>query len=200
MKKIFVFSLVIIIAAMSVIAVSAAPRGGYYDQIGNKYWCNSDSYGCWVTGEDGGHEYIMFWSEAAATAIMGPNSGAPVGTLPGTSTLNLAAPVAEAAAAAEKKEDKGGEKPECTEDKDCTDGKKCENNKCVAKSDGGDPTPTNCTTTGCATGEKCNTETGLCEQETQKTCDDNDRANCVAKKDQDEEQCTFDESNCRCSC
>ena len=144
MKKFFVFSLVIIIAAMSVIAVSAAPRGGYYDQIGNKYWCNSDSYGCWVTGEDGGHEYIMFWSEAAATAIMGPNSGAPVGTLPGTSTLNLAAPVAEAAAAA-KKSDEGGEKPECEKDSECASGEECKAGKCVAKSGGGDPTPTGCT-------------------------------------------------------
>ncbi len=93
MKKIFVLSLVIIIAALSVIAVSAAPRAGYYDQVGNKHWCNSDSYGCWVTGEDGGKDYIMFWSESAAEAIMGKNSGAPIGTLPGTSELNLAAPI-----------------------------------------------------------------------------------------------------------
>ena len=144
MKKLAVVSLVIIIAAMSVIAVSAAPRGGYYDQIGNKYWCNSDSYGCWVTGEDGGHEYIMFWSEAAAAAIMGPNSGAPVGTLPGTSTLNLAAPVAEAAAAAEKKED-GGTKPECEKDADCKSDEECKAGKCEKKSTDSCPnTPESC--------------------------------------------------------
>ena len=195
MKKFFVFSLVIIIAAMSVIAVSAAPRGGYYDQIGNKYWCNSDSYGCWVTGEDGGHEYIMFWSEAAAAAIMGPNSGAPVGTLPGTSTLNLAAPVAEAAAAA-KKEDKGGEKPECTEDSDCKTDEKCENNKCVAKSDGDDPTPTDCNTTGCSDGETCNKETGICEQGTQIACTDDQKDAC---KDEDGATCPLN-NDCSCSC
>ena len=199
MKKLALVTLVIIIAAMSVIAVSAAPRGGYYDQIGNKYWCNSDSYGCWVTGEDGGHEYIMFWSEAAAAAIMGPNSGAPVGTLPGTSTLNLAAPVAEAAAAA-KKSDDGGEKPECTEDTQCKDNEKCENGKCVAKSGGSDPMPTGCSSDNdCATGETCNTTTGQCEQGTQTTCTDDDIATCAAKSDEDGNSCSLD-AQCNCSC
>ena len=160
MKKLAVVSLVIIIAAMSVIAVSAAPRGGYYDQIGNKYWCNSDSYGCWVTGENGGHEYIMFWSEAAAAAIMGPNSGAPVGTLPGTSTLNLAAPVAEAAAAAEKKDsDGGGEKPQ---PKTC------------------DP--------ACTGNFTCNTNTGKCECSL--TCSAGDNQTCTANDNCDACVCT----------
>ena len=197
MKKFFVFSLVIIIAAMSVIAVSAAPRGGYYDQIGNKYWCNSDSYGCWVTGEDGGHEYIMFWSEAAAAAIMGPNSGAPVGTLPGTSTLNLAAPVAEAAAAA-KKSDEGGDDTLCGGVK-CASDEECVDKVCKKKSDG-DPTPGGCTSDNdCYNGETCNTTTGQCEQGTQTTCDENERANCEAKQDEDGNSCTFSE-NCVCSC
>ena len=190
MKKLAVVSLVIIIAAMSVIAVSAAPRGGYYDQIGNKYWCNSDSYGCWVTGEDGGHEYIMFWSEAAADAIMGPNSGAPVGTLPGTSTLNLAAPIAEAAAAA-KKSDEGGEKPECTDDTQCKDTEKCENNKCVAKSDGGDPTPGCTSNDQCSAGQKC--ENGTCVE-------DSGSENVCGNEDQ-RESCTGDwmpYPECRC--
>ena len=92
MKKLFLLTLVLIIAALSVMSVSAAPRGRYYDQMGNKYWCNSDGYGCWVTGENGGKDYIMFWSEAAAEAIMGPNSGAPIGTNPGTQELPLQAP------------------------------------------------------------------------------------------------------------
>ena len=73
-------------------AVSAAPRDRYYDQMGNKYWCNSDSYGCWVTSENGEHEYIMFWSESARDTIMGPDSKAPLGTNPGTSELGLLPP------------------------------------------------------------------------------------------------------------
>jgi hypothetical protein len=92
MKKLFLLTLVLIIAALSVMSVSAAPRGRYYDQMGNKYWCNVDSYGCWVTNENGGKDYIMFWSEASAEAIMGPNSGAPIGTNPGTQELPLQAP------------------------------------------------------------------------------------------------------------
>ena len=96
MKRTVIFILVVIIAALSVMSVSAAPRAGYYDQIGNKYWCNSDSYGCWVTNEDGGKDYIMFWSESAAEAIMGKNSGAPIGS-PISGELFLAAPIAEVA-------------------------------------------------------------------------------------------------------
>ena len=112
MKKLFLLTLVVIIAALSVMSVSAAPRGRYYDQMGNKYWCNSDSYGCWVTGKNGGKDYIMFWSEASAEAIMGPNSGAPIGTNPGTQELPLQAPkpvtVAEAGCASwEEKQDDG---------------------------------------------------------------------------------------------
>ncbi len=83
---------VLIIAALSVMSVSAAPRDRYYDQLGNKRWCNSDSYGCWVTGENGEHEYIMFWSESARDAIMGPDSKAPLGTNPGTAELPLLPP------------------------------------------------------------------------------------------------------------
>ncbi len=102
MKKIYIISLVVLIAALSVMSVSAAPRAGYYDQVGNKHWCNSDSYGCWVAGEDGGKDYIMFWSESAREAIMGPNSNAPIGTLPGTSEMNLAAPAVESAGPVDK--------------------------------------------------------------------------------------------------
>ena len=74
------------------LSVSAAPHNRYYDQLGNKHWCNVDSYGCWVTGENGEHEYIMFWSEAARDSIMGPDSKAPLGTNPGTSELGLLPP------------------------------------------------------------------------------------------------------------
>ena len=58
------------------------------DQEGNSYWCNSDQYGCWVTGEDGGQSYIMFWSESARDFFMGPGSKAcvakpyPAGKMP----------------------------------------------------------------------------------------------------------------------
>ena len=85
MKKSLVVLFVLIIAALSVMAVSA-------DQVGNKHWCNSDSYGCWVTDDDGGQMYIMFWSEAARDYIMGPGSNAPLGTKSGTSKLGMFAP------------------------------------------------------------------------------------------------------------
>ncbi len=112
MKKSPVLIFVLIIAALSVLSASAAPRDRYYDQMGNKHWCNSDSYGCWVTGENGEHEYIMFWSESARDAIMGPDSKAPIGTNPGTSELPLLPPTPAVAAS-----DGGGDsKPprECT--------------------------------------------------------------------------------------
>ena len=41
------------------------------DQAGTLCWCNTDQYGCWITAEDGGKSYIMFWSEAARKDIMG---------------------------------------------------------------------------------------------------------------------------------
>ena len=48
------------------------------DQEGNSRWCNSDQYGCWITGEDSGQNYIMFWSESARNLFMGPDSKAGV--------------------------------------------------------------------------------------------------------------------------
>ena len=98
MKKSLILLFVLVIAALSVLSVSAAPHDRYYDQLGNKHWCNVDSYGCWVTGENGEHEYIMFWSEAARDSIMGPDSKAPLGTNPGTSELGLLPPKPAAAA------------------------------------------------------------------------------------------------------
>ena len=64
MKKFLVVLFVLIIAVLSVMAVSA-------DQNGTDIWCNKDSYGCWITGEDGEQVYIMFWSESARDYIMG---------------------------------------------------------------------------------------------------------------------------------
>ena len=46
----------------------------FADQNGRACWCNSDNYGCWVTAEDGGKSYIMFWSEEARQYVMGPLS------------------------------------------------------------------------------------------------------------------------------
>ena len=96
MKKSLVILFVLIIAALSVMSVSA-------DQDGNSCWCNTDSYGCWITGENGGHDYIMFWSESARESIMGPDSDAPIGDMYISSELPLKAPVV-VKAAVQKKE------------------------------------------------------------------------------------------------
>ena len=145
MKRTVLFILVVIIAALSVMSVSAAPHGRYFDQIGNKHWCTSDSYGCWVTGEDGGKNYIMFWSEAAAEAIMGPNSGAPIGA-PLSGEMNLSGPKAPVVAV-EADEDGGGGKdpepapvtPDLCANVDCDEGKHCDSatGNCVADGEGG---------------------------------------------------------------
>ena len=92
MKKCLVITLVLAIAALSVMSACAAPRERYYDQMGNKYWCNVDSDGCWVTGEEGEHIYIMFWSAASAAKFMGADSNAPLGIHPGTAELPLLPP------------------------------------------------------------------------------------------------------------
>ncbi len=94
MRKSIVFFLVVIIAGLFVMSVSAAPLNRYYDQTGNKYWCNVDSDGCWVTGENGEHEYIMFWSEASRAKYMGEGSNAPIGVAYPSSEMPLAAPKA----------------------------------------------------------------------------------------------------------
>ena len=93
MKKSVWLVLVLMMAALSVMSVSAAPRGRYYDQNGNKYWCNVDEDGCWVTGEEGERIYIMFWSEAAAAKFMGEEVKAPIGIRPADTELTLAAPL-----------------------------------------------------------------------------------------------------------
>ena len=69
-KKLLFIGMVLILMA-SFTAVLA-------DQNGSDRWCNSDQYGCWVTDEDGGKSYIMFWSETARLYIMGPGSNATV--------------------------------------------------------------------------------------------------------------------------
>ena len=46
----------------------------FADQDGRNCWCNIDEYGCWVTEDDGGQTYLMFWSETARRYIMGTGS------------------------------------------------------------------------------------------------------------------------------
>lgn len=46
----------------------------YADQDGNNCWCNVDQYGCWITNENGGQDYIMFWSESARLFFMGTST------------------------------------------------------------------------------------------------------------------------------
>lgn len=79
----------ILLSFLSAIPVSAA----LYDQNSNHYFCNSDPDGCWVTGEEGEQIYIMFWSEASRSKIMGEGSNAPLGIGdPGSDELNLKPP------------------------------------------------------------------------------------------------------------
>ncbi len=65
MKKMIVLLVAAILTLMFLAASVSA------DQNGNDRWCNSDEYGCWVTEENGGKSYIMFWSEEARAFFMG---------------------------------------------------------------------------------------------------------------------------------
>ncbi len=64
-------SLWIIVFAFILLVTFAAASA---DQDGRNCWCNIDDYGCWITDEDGGTIYIMFWSEEARQYIMGAGS------------------------------------------------------------------------------------------------------------------------------
>ena len=66
MKKI-VFCALLLILLFTVGAVIS-------DQDGRNAWCNIDDYGCWITNEEDGKTYIMFWSEEARRYIMGTGS------------------------------------------------------------------------------------------------------------------------------
>ncbi len=160
MKRTVLFILVVIIAALSVMSVSAAPHGRYFDQIGNKHWCTSDSYGCWVTGEDGGKNYIMFWSEAAAEAIMGKNSGAPIGA-PLSGDMNLAGPKAPVVAVAEE-DDKENPPVDKCKGVTCDSGKHCEEGECVSDPD---QNPVTTCTPACQADEEC--VSGSCQEKSE---------------------------------
>ena len=75
-KKIIIF-LTLAVLMLSFTAVFA-------DQNGNDRWCNTDEYGCWVTGENGDKCYIMFWSEASRKFFMGDK------TAPYTNVVSMA--------------------------------------------------------------------------------------------------------------
>ena len=129
------------------------------DQDGRTCWCNSDQYGCWVTADDGGKSYIMFWSEYARQQIMGMYS-APyekVVTYPGFSAtfplecgivISTPKPAAQPSPAADPEDDP--EKPDPPKECDqyyesCLDECKRKDDHCP------DPGITNCI--GCA--EQC---------------------------------------------
>ncbi|MBQ6509587.1 MAG: hypothetical protein IJI07_08960 [Flexilinea sp.] len=71
MSKKLIFVGMVLILMASFTAVLA-------DQNGSDCWCNADQYGCWVTDEDGGKCYIMFWNEASREYFMGSGSKATV--------------------------------------------------------------------------------------------------------------------------
>lgn len=44
------------------------------DQNGNDRWCNIDNDGCWITGDNEEHWYIMFWTEPVRKFYMGDST------------------------------------------------------------------------------------------------------------------------------
>ncbi|MBQ6481198.1 MAG: hypothetical protein IJI45_08785 [Anaerolineaceae bacterium] len=97
MNKSKFFVLFLLITAICLVSFSAVLA----DQEGNRRWCNSDQYGCWVTDENGGQSYLMFFSESARDLFMGPGSSAPVvPAVPGGEMGLSAAPEEPAAPAA----------------------------------------------------------------------------------------------------
>ncbi len=61
-KLVFVGMILVLMASFTVVLA---------DQDGNDCWCNVDKDGCWVTNEEGGRDYLMFWSEASRKFFMG---------------------------------------------------------------------------------------------------------------------------------
>ena len=74
-KFVFVGMILVLMASFSVVLA---------DQDGNTCWCNVDKDGCWVTNEEGGKDYIMFWSEESRKFFMGDS------TAPYTSVVSKA--------------------------------------------------------------------------------------------------------------
>ena len=86
-RTLLLFVLVAAILSMTMVA------SAYYDQNGTKRWCNTDADGCWVTNEDGGKDYIMFWSEASREKYMGTGSDAPIAPKYAGGEMSLLAPL-----------------------------------------------------------------------------------------------------------
>ena len=63
-----------IIFLFSLLVVILMPAAVFADQDGNDVWCNMDQYGCWVYNDDGGQDYLMFWSEDARQYFMGDST------------------------------------------------------------------------------------------------------------------------------
>lgn len=59
---------------LTLFALILFPAAAMADQDGNAIWCNMDAYGCWVYNEDGGQDYLMFWSEDARQYFMGDST------------------------------------------------------------------------------------------------------------------------------
>ena len=83
-KKSMLFVLLAFVLLFSATAVLA-------DQDGTACWCNIDEYGCYNL-VDGAKEYLMFWSQDAATLFMGPDSGAIVTPRPAGDKLAMKGP------------------------------------------------------------------------------------------------------------
>lgn len=79
--------IVLLITAFCLVSFSSVLA----DQDGNTRWCNSDQYGCWVTGDNGEKCYILFYSEFARDYIMGKGSSAVVSPMVPGGTMSLGA-------------------------------------------------------------------------------------------------------------
>ena len=66
-KNLFIVLLAMLCLALFTLSASA-------EQDGYSNWCNIDKDGCWITAEDGGKNYIMFWSEEIRQYYMGDST------------------------------------------------------------------------------------------------------------------------------
>ena len=118
------------------------------DQEGSSCWCNVDQHGCWVTGETGGRDYIMFWSESSRDYIMGKGSKAPVvsmydkAKLPLECGIDRSSVVVAAAPAGGQSGDSGSTceniacKDSCRDNYDLPDGYCGKDGKCICSNIG----------------------------------------------------------------
>lgn len=62
------------VVLFALLCLAALSLSASANQVGNDRSCNIDQYGCWIDAEDGGHNYIMFWTEEAREFFMGPKT------------------------------------------------------------------------------------------------------------------------------